>query len=83
MVMVKPRDAAKEPVATSIRCIARKSAVNSRMGNTMMNTTSKVLLVILTTAMSLLSSLSRLDITQLPRVNNIEVEVKVAVSNME
>jgi len=41
MVMVKTRDAAKEPVAASIRCIARKSAVNSRMGNTTMNTTSK------------------------------------------
>jgi hypothetical protein len=44
---------------------------------------SKALLVALTTAMNLPSFPSRLDIIQLPRVNNIEVEVKIAVSNME
>jgi hypothetical protein len=83
MVMVKPRDMAKKHVAKGVCCATRKSATDSRKKNTTTNMKSKALLVALTTVISLPSSLSRLDIIQLPRVNNIEVEVKVATNNME
>ncbi|WP_162009073.1 hypothetical protein [Vulcanisaeta sp. EB80] len=83
MVMVKPRDMAKKHVAKGVCRVTRRSATDSRERNTATNMKSKALLVALIMAMSLPFPLSRLDITQLPRVNMIEIEDNIAVNNME